>query len=53
MPAASGLWMAHLLNDPAQWREPAEEARRGAATLADPEARQTKLEIADRYDRLA
>jgi hypothetical protein len=43
----------HLLNDPAHWRERAEEARRGAATPADPEARQTMLEIADRYDRLA
>jgi hypothetical protein len=45
--------MAHLLNDPAHRRERAEEARRVTETLADPKARQTMLEIADSYDRLA
>jgi hypothetical protein len=45
--------MAHLLKDPAHWRERAEEARRVAGTLADPKARQTMLEIAESYDRLA
>jgi hypothetical protein len=45
--------MAHLLKDPAHWRERAEEVRRVAETLAGPKARQTMLEIAERYDRLA
>jgi hypothetical protein len=44
--------MAHLLKDPAHWRERAEEARRVAETLVDPKARQTMLEIAESYDRL-
>jgi len=46
-------WMADLLKDPAHWRERAEEARRVAQTLADPTPRQTMLEIAESYDRLA
>jgi hypothetical protein len=45
--------MTDLLKDPAHWRERAEEARRVAETLADPKARQTMLEIAESYDRLA
>jgi phage shock protein A len=45
--------MTHLLKDPAHWRERAEEARRLADELADPKARQTMLDIASSYDRLA
>jgi hypothetical protein len=45
--------MTDLLKDPAHWRERAEEARRVAETLADPKARQTMLEIAGNYERLA
>jgi hypothetical protein len=52
-PGSQGPWMTDLLKDPAHWRERAEEARRVAETLADPKARQTMLEIAGNYDRLA
>jgi hypothetical protein len=45
--------MTDLLKDPAHWRERAEEARRVAEALADPKARQTMLEIAESYERLA
>jgi hypothetical protein len=50
---SQGLWMADLLKDPAHWRDRAEEARRLAEALGDPKARQTMLEIAESYDRLA
>lgn len=45
--------MTDLLKDPAHWRERAEEARRVAEALVDPKARQTMLEIAGSYERLA
>ena len=45
--------MTDLLKDPAHWRGRAEEARRVTETLAYPKARQTMLEIAGSYDRLA
>ena len=45
--------MTDLLKDPAHWRERAEDARRVAETLADPKARQTMLDIAESYERLA
>jgi hypothetical protein len=45
--------MSDLLKDPAHWSERAEEARRLAETLGDAQARQTMLEIAASYDRLA
>jgi sugar (pentulose or hexulose) kinase len=41
------------INDPAYWRERAEEARRIAEQLADAVAKQTMLEIARSYDNLA
>jgi len=41
------------INDPAYWRERAEEARRIAEQLADAAAKQTMLEIANSYDNLA
>jgi hypothetical protein len=41
------------INDPAYWRERAEEARRIAEELADAVAKQTMLEIARSYDNLA
>jgi len=41
------------INDPAYWRERAEEARRIAEQLADAAAKQTMLEIAHSYDYLA
>lgn len=40
-----------LMNDPEHWRDRAEEARRIAEEMADPEA--MMLGIADGYDRLA
>jgi hypothetical protein len=45
--------MAELLKDPKHWRERADEARRVASQLTDPEAKKTMLEIAASYDRLA
>ena len=41
------------INDSAQWRERAQEARRMAEQLADAVAKQTMLEIAQSYDNLA
>jgi hypothetical protein len=41
------------INDPAYWRERADEARRSAEQLADAVAKQTMLEIANSYDNLA
>lgn len=37
----------------ALWRRRADEARRDAERLADPESKRTLLEIADAYERLA
>jgi hypothetical protein len=41
------------INNPAYWRERAKEARRMAAELADSSDKQTMLDIARSYDRLA
>jgi hypothetical protein len=41
------------IDDPAQWRQKADEARRMADQLADPESKQTMLEIAAAYEQLA
>jgi hypothetical protein len=41
------------INDPAYWRERAEEARRIAEQLADAVAKQTMHDIARSYDNLA
>jgi hypothetical protein len=41
------------INDPEHWRERAEEARVHAEQLTDPEAKQTMLNIADDYEKLA
>jgi hypothetical protein len=41
------------INDPAYWRERAEEARRIAKQLADPVSREMMLDIARSYDNLA
>jgi hypothetical protein len=41
------------IDDPAHWRQRAEEARRMADQLADPEAKQAMLEIAASYEQLA
>ena len=41
------------INDPAYWRERAQEARRIAGQSADAVAKQTMLEIARSYDNLA
>jgi hypothetical protein len=45
--------MSDLLKDPKHWRARADEARRMANQLADPEAKKTMIGIADSYDRLA
>jgi hypothetical protein len=42
-----------ILKDAAHWKERAEDARRVAAQLADPEDRARMLEIAGSYERLA
>jgi len=44
--------MSHI-NDPKHWRERAEEARVHAEQMADPEAKQTMLKIAEDYEKLA
>jgi hypothetical protein len=41
------------INDPKHWRERAEKARAHAEQMSDPEARQTMLEIAEDYEKLA
>lgn len=45
--------MSGLLDDADHWRKRAEEARAHAENLADRLMRDTMLEIARRYDRLA
>jgi hypothetical protein len=42
-----------LLEDPDYWRRRAEEARTIAEQMENPEAKQTMLEIAAGYDRMA
>jgi hypothetical protein len=42
-----------LLNDPAHWRQRAQEARRIADQLHDPAARQAMLEVSQNYEQLA
>jgi hypothetical protein len=41
------------INDPKHWRERAEKARAHAEQMSDLEARQTMLEIAEDYEKLA
>jgi hypothetical protein len=41
------------IDDPAHWRQKADEARRMADQLADPEAKQAMLQIAASYEQLA
>ena len=41
------------INDPAYWRERAEEARRIAEQLADAVAKDMMLDVARSYDKLA
>jgi hypothetical protein len=41
------------INDPAYWRQRADEARRMADELTDPLARQAIMEVAAAYERLA
>jgi hypothetical protein len=42
-----------LMNDPSHWRDRAEEARRIAEDMVDPEPRRMMLDIAAGYERLA
>jgi len=42
-----------ILKDAAHWKERAEDARRVAAQLTEPEDRARMLEIAENYERLA
>ena len=44
---------ASPINDPAYWRQRAEEARRIAEQLDDPLAKKTLLEIAFSYEQLS
>ena len=47
-------WNEYFLpNEPAHWRERAEEARRVAAQLSDTQAKLALLRVADEYERLA
>jgi hypothetical protein len=45
--------MPSLLNNSGHWKQRAQEARRLADSVSDPEARTTLLKIADEYERLA
>ena len=45
--------MPQLLTDPAHWRLRAQETHHLAQRLKDPLERAAKLEMADKYDRLA
>ena len=45
--------MAPLLNNAEHWLQRAQEARRLADGIDEPEAKQTLLKIADDYERLA
>ena len=42
-----------LENDPAHWRQRADQARRAADQEIDPTARETLLEITEAYEKLA
>ena len=42
-----------MIDDPAHWRQRAEEARRTAEQLDDLADKKTMLDIADAYERLA
>ena len=44
---------AHFINDPAHWRQRAEEARAIADQMNDPESKRMMLKVAEDYDRLA
>jgi hypothetical protein len=44
---------ASYINDPAHWRQRAEEARILAEQMNDEKSKQMMLRIADDYDRLA
>ena len=39
--------------DPSHWRKRAQETRAEAETMADPDAKQTLIEIAEAFERLA
>ena len=45
--------MPELLTDPLHWHLRAEEARRLAEKIEDPEAKAAKYEMAAKYERLA
>ena len=45
--------MPELLANPDHWHLRAQEARRRAQKLEDPEAKAVQLKMADKYDRLA
>jgi hypothetical protein len=45
--------MSSFINDPEHWRKRAEEARKLADQMNDPDAKQTMLGIAKDYDHLA
>jgi len=44
---------AHIIDDARHWRARADEMRAVAEEMRDPVNRQTALQIADDYDRLA
>ena len=44
---------AHYINDPAHWRDRAQEMRKMAADITDQNTKQSMLKIAQEYDRLA
>lgn len=45
--------MPSLLNNAKHWMQRAQEARRLADSISEPEAKQTLLNIAEEYERLA
>jgi len=45
--------MPSLLNNSGHWKQRAQEARKLADSIMDPDAQQTLLKIAEEYERLA
>lgn len=42
-----------MKDDPSHWRQRAQETRAEAEAMADPDAKQTLVEIAEAFERLA
>jgi hypothetical protein len=47
------VWQTRMRDDPAHWRQRAQDSRAEAEKLDDPDTKATLLEIAEAYERLA